>query len=227
MKILGKLFGSEARVKILRLFLFNPNGVFENAEIASRARVYSSTARREVALMSRIGLVKRKTLFREVKKKSTGGYVAKRERRVGWALNEKFPYLHQLQSFLMSLVPLRENDILRRLGKAGKLKLVVIAGILTQDADSRVDLLIVGDELKRPLLEVAIKRIESELGTELRYAAFSTSEFEYRLNVYDKLIRDVLDYPHQKVIDRMNISSAMQQRPLAVEDTQTALLPPR
>ena len=206
MKILGKLFGSDSRVKILRLFLFNPDGVFENAEVASRARVYSSTARREIALLSRVGLIKRKYFYREVVRKSPSRFVAKRKRVAGWTLNEKFYYLGALQSFLLGATPLRENDVAKRLERVGRLKLVIIAGAFLQDFNSRVDLLIVGDSIKKLVLENAIKNFEAELGKELRYAVFSTSDFEYRLNVYDKLIRDVLDYPHQKVVNRLNLS---------------------
>ena len=209
MRILGKLFGSDARVKILRLFLFNPEEVYANAEVASRARVYSSTARREIALLSRLGLIKKKFCYREaVGTPASPRYVAKRSRIAGWGLNEKFPYLGALQGFFLGTAPIREQEVLRRLQKVGQLKLLVIAGAFLQDFGSRLDLLIVGDNIRVAALETAIRRLEAELGRELRYAVFSTADFEYRLNVYDRLIRDVLDYPHQKVINRLELGSS-------------------
>ena len=54
--------------------------------------------------------------------------------------------------------------------------------------------------------EAMIKNIESEIGREIRYAVFDTPDFQYRYNMCDKLIRDVLDYPHEKVIDKLGIS---------------------
>ena len=51
MEILGKLFGSTAIVKILRLFLFNPDTPFESKEIMRRTKVNPDTARMEIAML--------------------------------------------------------------------------------------------------------------------------------------------------------------------------------
>ena len=81
---------------------------------------------------------------------------------------------------------------------------IVIAGVFIQEPESRVDMLIVGDGVKKTALENTIKLLESELGKELKYAYFTTQDFQYRLSMFDKLIRDVLDYPHKKVLNRLS-----------------------
>jgi hypothetical protein len=43
------------------------------------------------------------------------------------------------------------------------------------------------------------------VGKELRYAFFSTDEFKYRMSMYDKLVRDILDYPHKVLLDKLGI----------------------
>ena len=48
-----------------------------------------------------------------------------------------------------------------------------------------------------------MKIIESEIGKELRYAYFSTEDFQYRLSMCDKLTRDILDYPHKKILNKL------------------------
>jgi hypothetical protein len=35
-------------------------------------------------------------------------------------------------------------------------------------------------------------------------ALFDTEEFMYRLKMYDKLLRDVLDYPHEKIVNKID-----------------------
>jgi hypothetical protein len=47
--------------------------------------------------------------------------------------------------------------------------------------------------------------LESEIGRELRYALLTTQEFFYRLNMNDHLLRDVLDYNHRIMFDRLDI----------------------
>jgi hypothetical protein len=47
--------------------------------------------------------------------------------------------------------------------------------------------------------------MEAERGKELVYAYLETQDFQYRLGMYDKLIRDILDYPHQVLLDKISI----------------------
>jgi len=70
----------------------------------------------------------------------------------------------------------------------------------------------VGDKLKRGAVDRVIKTMEAEVGRELVYAVFDTADFLYRLNAYDKFIRDVLDYPHEKIIDKLNFDGGYPQR---------------
>ena len=93
--------------------------------------------------------------------------------------------------------------VAKKVGGAGKIKLIITAGEFIQEEDSRVDILIVGDGLRDSRLKAVIRDLEAHMGKELRYAAFSTGDFTYRLGIYDRLIRDVLDYPHQIIVDRL------------------------
>ena len=86
-----------------------------------------------------------------------------------------------------------------------KIKLFIVAGVFTQNWDSRVDLLLVGDDLNLAKIESVIKTIESEIGKEISYSAFETQDFEYRFGIHDRLVRDILDYPHVTLLDRLGI----------------------
>ena len=48
-------------------------------------------------------------------------------------------------------------------------------------------------------------RLEAELGKELTYSMMETPEFEYRYGMYDKFIRDVIDYPHLVVLNKLKL----------------------
>ena len=54
-------------------------------------------------------------------------------------------------------------------------------------------------------IETVIRVIESEIGKEIAYSAFETTDFEYRIGIHDRLVRDILDYPHITLIDRMGV----------------------
>lgn len=206
MEILGKLFGSTARVKMLRLFLFNPEEVFESKDVTKRVRITPPTARREISSLSHLGLIKKKTCYKEVTTKKGNKEIVIKKKVVGWALDNHFPYLEALETFLLQATSLDNNEIIKRLNRAGSLSLVVVSGVFIRNWDSRLDILIVGSKVNKAQLAFAIKDMEAELGKELRYAIFTVPDFKYRVSVYDKLIRDVLDYPHETIIDRIGVS---------------------
>ena len=205
MDILGKLFGSEDKVKIMRLFLFNPETPFSVETVAERIKTGLFSARQELATLKQMKLIKPRSFTVRVVKGKTGKQKTIRRKVSGFLLNASFPYLPEMQRLLLDTSLLKGDEIVRKLSQAGRLKLVIISGLFIQNNESRLDILVVGDHLKRSTVENRIKGMESEIGKELRYAAFETSEFNYRLGLYDKLVRDVLDYPHTVVFDRLGL----------------------
>ena len=185
---LSKLFGSPARAKLLRLFLFNPKLSFSLGETVERARVLEREARRELNLFFTIGLVERRV----------------RGKGLRYQLNQSFEYTAALQNLLLN-APARAADILAQVRPAGTLKVVILSGIFVGEWDGNLDVLVVGDKIKERKLKEALRRIEADIGKEIRYAFLSTEDFLYRLNMNDKLVRDVLDYSHKIVLDRLAI----------------------
>lgn len=189
MESLGKLFGSPTRLKILRLFLFNEDAAFPVDDAAFRAKVAKDAARKEIALLYDIDILKKKN------GKGKPQYQA----------NRAFAHYEQLVIFLRSTTSVKDVNIVSTFKKAGTLRAIVLSGIFTGVIESKVDVLIVGDRLDERALKTAIHSIEAELGRELRYASFATPDFRYRAGVYDRLIRDVMDYPHRTIFDKIGL----------------------
>lgn len=192
-QILEKLFGGAARVKIMKLFLFNPEMIFDKRDILHRAKITSANFNKEIRLLSDVGMVKKKIFYKEGKKTQ------------GFHLNVNFGFLKNLQTLLINNEPLQHGDISRRIGKTGKVKLIIVSGVFIQNDDVRLDLLVVGDEMKDRALKTVIATMESEIGKELRYANLSLEDFKYRYSIGDRLIRDVVDSPHEVIVDRIGL----------------------
>lgn len=192
MDILAKLFGSLARVKLLRLFLFNSETVFSLKEITRRSRLTPASARKEIRVFEQIGLTK------TVKESSA-------PRVKHWRLNPKFVLTRQLRYLLDADFKDQRQEISQRFRDCGRIKLLIIAGALIGDEHGRADLVLVGDNLRRPLVEQAIKGLEADLGRELVYALLETHDFNYRLSASDKFIRDLLEYPHERLVNKLGI----------------------
>jgi len=189
MEILGKILGNPARVKIMRLFLVNRSKNFTNQEVIKRSRVSKEVLRKELNLLSAVGFIKK--------------------RAAGWSLNPFFEYVAEFENLLLGSDILSQEAILDNFKKVGRVRLFVISGIFIKNRDSRADVLIVGDKLKRGKIEEGIKKIEAEIGGELTYVVFDTKEFLYRLDMYDKLVRDILDFPHEVVLQSKELSAQM------------------
>ena len=185
MKSVAHIFGGEAKVKIMRLFIFNPSLILSSAEVSHRAKERAVNTRRELHILSKAGLIK--------------------QRARGYTLDSTYVYLPAIENFLVDATPISSKEIIERFSTALNLRLILISGVFLHDRDSRVDILIVGDHIKQSKLLTAISSIEALLGKELRYAAFETADFQYRLGIYDKLIRDILESKHEKIFNKLGI----------------------
>lgn len=206
MDILEKLFGSSARVKVMRLFLFNPDEVYDMDEVISRTRITKAPAKKEVTLLEKVGLIKKLGFTKNVEQRRGKKVRVVKKKVTGYELNADFLYLTALQNLLINMIPLNTTQLLKKLSGMGRMKMVLVSGLFIQEWDhSRVDLLIVGDKLKTPAIESLIRTLESEIGKEIRYALFETHDFQYRVGVCDRLVRDILEYPHQRILDKLDI----------------------
>lgn len=204
--ILEKLFGSSARVKIIRLFLLNPEGLFDAKEISRRCKIASKSTRKEISFLEKIGFIKHqsKTVGELIKLKN--GKIKNRKKKIsGLKLREDFPLLCALKSLFLSVDPVDKGKMVKALKALGKIKLIVFSGIFIRSDNSRVDLLLVGDAVRKGALERVLRKFESETGKDINYALLDTKEFLYRLGMHDRFIHDIFDYPHEKILNKLGI----------------------
>ena len=196
---LSILFGSTARVKLLRFFLFNPSKEFLFDFISRRAKLVRRTARTEISAVEKAGVIKQKTMYIEVEGKS------KKMKAVGYVLNKDFQELQALQTFLFETAPIDGKNLLKHLRQAGVLDFVGIAGVFVRDFEQRLDVLLSMKKFSQSKVEKAIRSLEAEVGIEIRFAAMSSEDLMYRVGMYDKLTRDFFDYNHQVLVDKIGV----------------------
>ena len=200
---LAILFGNQARVKLLRFFLFNPTQEFTFEDISRRAKLVRRTARTEINALERAEVILKKPMYVKHATKDT------KVRVQGYAVNNKFLQLNSLQTFLFETAPINGATVLKHLRKVGPLDFVACTGIFMREFDRRLDLIVAMKKLTESKVEVAIRALEAELGIEIRYATFTSEDLLYRVGMYDKLTRDVFDYPHQVLVDKIGIRNEL------------------
>ena len=204
MEQLAKLLGGTDRVKIMRLFLHHSDVIFSAKEISDKTKSKGVSVRKEITLLLSVG-------FLEKKKSRVYSTVGKGKRAKsvikeipGYKLNYEFLHNQALRDLLFDFETVDKKDLANKFKSIGRIKLFVVSGVFVGVKDSRVDILIVGEALKRPKAEKVFELLASELGRDVVYSIMDVEEYEYRVKMYDKFIRDVIDTPHERVIDKIS-----------------------
>lgn len=197
------LFDTLARVRLLRMFLFNPSIEVSMGEILRRAKLSQRAARTELSQLERAGIIRRKFIFEITPGKT------KRRKVLGFSLNKNSPVVAPLQTFLFDTAPINGKTLQKHLRGVGKIQVLVAAGVFERHFERRIDVLIAVEKLTATKIESAIRNLEAELGVGIKYAAFSTKDLIYRISMHDKLTRDVFDYPHQMLVDKAGIGDEL------------------
>ena len=207
---LEKLVGTHARARVIRVFIFNQTEAMTVATVAKCAGVSAHAAGKEIKNLETLGVInkgKAENTHRAKSSKSARGKKSKHtaKQEALWLVNPQFKHLRALSSFIHEVSPIRHDNILNALKNTGRLSVVIASGCFMGDVTRPVDLIVVADNVNEDRLLYAIKSLEPLSGREIRYSVFGSPEFSYRLTIQDRLIRDILDYPHTVLLDRAGV----------------------
>lgn len=175
--MLADLITSKSRVKLLNVFLRDPNAMYHVRELVRRTGDEINAVRRELLYLEKKGI-----LLREP-----------RANRVYYSLSKSYPFYFDLLKMAAKTVGLGEA-ILRNRVKIGKIKYAMFSGKFARRMEKKptdVDLLIVGT-IVLPELAVLIREEEKRLGTEINYTVMTEEEFAFRKKKRDPFILSVL-----------------------------------
>jgi len=200
---LSHVVGNTVRTKLLRMFIFDQSGVYTVARVGKRLGISVPTAAKEVKQLEKWGILK--SVKVAITLSNTKRVVGGNQKEQAWTYDQSFAYASALARFVHEVSPMRHKDILSSLRRTGRLAAVILSGSFMGDPSRPADLLVVGDRLDERRLEQVVRALEPKLGREIRYAIFSTPEFRYRLTIQDRLLREILDYPHQILLDKTRL----------------------
>ena len=193
--MIDSLFGSKTRVKLLHLFLNNPEKSFYVREITRMIDEQINSVRRELANMVSVGIVQQDAT----------------DNKLYYSVNEDYPYIKPLAAIFSdknteggmgaaSSVSWKDS-----LGKMRGLRLAIVSGKLVVGSSSAVDLLLVGDDMSAVTIKNLVKKIEKDRKIEINYAVISYDDFYYRMSVKDRFIMDIVRNKHSVLVDTENI----------------------
>jgi len=202
---LAQLIGDDMRAKLLRVFVFSDARALTLADAAKRAGISARVAEGQIHALEKMGILKQGNLSIMLKNNPSQKVVANKQKVIAWILDTDFKHARALSSFVHEVSPVRHDLLMQALKRGGKMATVILSGSFMGDPSRPADLILAADTWNERRLDQAIRDLEPSFGREIRYAAFSTPEFRYRLTIQDRLIRDTLDYPHLVLLDRTKL----------------------
>lgn len=196
---INALFGSKTRVKLLHLFLNNPDKSFYVREITRLIDEQINSVRRELSNMLEVGIITSDT----------------KDNKLYYQANRKYQFFIPFRAIFApepaskkTKKPSATNvsdggwqDDVRALKGA---RVAIAAGILVEGSASAVDLFLVGNLAPAKVKDV-IAAIEQSEGREVNYSVMSYDEFYYRLSVRDRFIMELFAGKHLTLIDTDNV----------------------
>ena len=193
--MIDSLFGSKTRVKLLHLFLNNPEKSFYVREITRMIDEQINSVRRELANMVSVGIVQQDAI----------------DNKLYYSVNEDYLYIKPLAAIFSDKnteggagaaggVSWKDS-----LGRMRGLRLAIISGKLVVGSSSAVDLLLVGDDMSAVTIKNLVKKIEKDRKIEINYAVISYDDFYYRMSVKDRFMMDIIRNKHSVLVDTENI----------------------
>lgn len=186
-EILEALFGSKARLRVMRFFLLNLENECEASEIAKKNMLTLPAVRKEINALKKIGFIKEKS------KKGKKTY----------NLDQQFHFYPELKSLFSKATASPESKSLARIKTIGEVKLALVSGVFLDYAKSKVDMVLVVNNVNRSKLKNVMNTLEAEIGKEVSFALMNSEEFKYRLDMLDRFLLDFLEGPHTEIVDKI------------------------
>jgi hypothetical protein len=193
--MIDALFGSKTRVKLLHLFLNNPNRAFYVREITRKIDEQINSVRRELANMLNVGIIKSDSS----------------NNKLYYEVNQKYAHYAPLRQIFANdkldspaAMEIESNDWQRRLKALGDIRIAILSGSMVRNSLSKVDVLLVGS-LNKTQVKNFIKELEKDEGHALNYSVMEYEDFYYRMSIKDKFITEVLNGRYTLLMDTENI----------------------
>ena len=186
--MLEHLFGSRTRVKLLRLFLSNPNQAYFVRELTRKIKERINSVRRELNNLEKIGIILKKV----------------EKRKVFYRINPEHILYNEMRSLILKAEIALERGLASTLKNIGNVRLMVLTGMFTgMKEETKTDILIVGT-VNRKKLGNLMKKFQGDFGRQINYTVMSTKEYKYRNDLTDRFLFNILENSKVVLVDKIN-----------------------
>ncbi|MBU0731859.1 hypothetical protein KKC88_03195 [Patescibacteria group bacterium] len=170
--MLKRLFTSNTRIKLLTVFLANPDSEYFIRELTRKLDEQINSIRRELDNLKRMGLLKTKS----------------KNRKKYYIVNKDFILYAELKSIIHKAQS-DQGGIVKNLEEFGEVDVVVLSGLFV-DKEAPIDILMVG-KIDRGGLENYFNNLRTQ--RPIRFSLMTKEEYQYRRKCNDKFLHDILE----------------------------------
>ncbi len=170
--MLKNLFTSKTRIKLLTLFLLQPEQEYYIRELTRKMDEQINSVRRELTNLKKVGLLRSRV----------------RNRKKYYVVNTNFIIFNELKSIIVKSLNSRDN-VIKKIKQIGDIDLLLMAGVFLEKQD-QVDLLIVGEIDKTELEKFLNEEVETQ--QPIRFSILTKDDFLYRLKCSDQFVTQLL-----------------------------------
>jgi len=201
--MLEKLFGSKARVRLLKHFLLNSDQEFYIRQLARDLDLQVNSVRRELNNLEDFGLLS-STGNDSTKNDdlSNDSKVSGLQERKYYRVRTDFILYSEIKSLIIKSQILAGESFIEKLKTVGEPQFILLSGLFVNNPSSPTDVLIVAKIKKEHLLKI-INDLEFDLGREINFTVMDEEEFKYRQEVADVFLHSVLNSRKIILLDKI------------------------
>lgn len=208
--MLEKLFGSKTRVKVLKIFLLNPDKKFYLRQLSRDLKLQVNSIRRELLSLEDFGLLissnnstNSHTLSNSPSsgKKKFTKEAPLNDKKYYW-VNKSFVLFSEVKSLISKSQILAGESFIVNLKSVCDPQFILLSGMFVNNDHSPTDILVVADVEKEKLVKI-INEMELELGHEVNFTIMDKKEFQYRQEIADVFLHSVLNSKKIILLDKI------------------------
>jgi len=178
--MLKRIFTSNARIKLLTVFINNEDKEFFIRELTRLLDEQINSIRRELDNLKKAGILRAKV----------------KNRKKYYYVNKGCIIFEELKSIIKKCT-IQDINFVKEIEKLGNIQMLILSGIFVEKDDAMVDMLLVGNVDKEKLTNYLNNEIHTR--RPVKFATMSESDFNYRLNCKDKFITEIINDPENQI----------------------------
>jgi len=198
--MLEAIFGSVSRVKLLNLFLLSPEKKYQPEQLILDLGLPAVAIRHELANLVKCGLIKEEKISAD---KTAGRRSA--EKKI-YSANGDFLLYPEIKALFTKAQILFSQKFIDGLQQICQPKFLALTGLFTNYPEAQTDILLVGF-VRRPLFLKLLQELEKDLGREINFTILSEKEFQYREDIMDIFLYNILEGKTLVLLDHIHKSS--------------------